>query len=89
MHKDRGRRGRDRMVFRFTTACAISACHHIVSSNPAQSIQHYMIKYASGLRQVGYFRRVSRFSLPIKSDRHDIIKILLKIALNTITLTPV
>jgi len=27
-NKIRGRRGRDRMVIRFTTTCAISAYHH-------------------------------------------------------------
>jgi hypothetical protein len=57
-----------------------------VSSNPTHGkvylIQHYVIK------------NVSDFSLGIhissanKSDHHDITEIMLKVALNTITLTP-
>jgi hypothetical protein len=42
----------------------------VVSSNPAQgdvySIQHYVIKFVSDLRQVGGFLRVLWFSPPIK-----------------------
>jgi hypothetical protein len=41
-----------------------------VSSNPVHgdvySIQHYVIKFVSDLRQVGGFLRVLRFPLPIK-----------------------
>ena len=48
----RGRRGCDRIVVGFTTPCAIS-------SNPIHgevySIQHYVIKFVSDLRQVGGF----------------------------------
>ena len=52
------------------------------------SIQHYVIKFVSDLRQVGGFRRVLMFPPPIKkTDRHEITYILLKVALNTITLT--
>ena len=36
------------------------------------------------MRQVGGFLRVFWFPLPIKTDRHDIAEILLKVALNTI-----
>jgi hypothetical protein len=36
------------------------------------------------LRQVGGFLRVLRFPPPIKTDRHDIPEILLKVALNII-----
>ena len=43
---------------------------NIVSSNPVHgkvySIQHYVIKFASDLRQVGGFLRVIRFPQPIK-----------------------
>jgi hypothetical protein len=57
----------------------------VVSSNPIHgkvySIQHYVIKFASDLWQVGGFLR---FPSPIKTDRHDITEILLKVALNTI-----
>jgi hypothetical protein len=46
-------------------------------------IQHYVIKLVSDLRQVGGF---SGYSTK-KTDNHDITEILLKVALNTITLT--
>jgi hypothetical protein len=42
----------------------------VVSSNPIHgevySIQHYVIKFVSDLRQVGGFLRVLRFPPPIK-----------------------
>ena len=41
-------------------------------------MQHYVIKFVSELRQVGGF---------LKTDRHDITEILLKVALNTIKQT--
>jgi hypothetical protein len=44
------------------------------------------IKFFSDLRQVDGFLRVFRF--PNKTDRHNINEILLKVALNTTTLTP-
>ena len=59
----RGRRGRDRMQ-------SVSITTKIVSSNPVHgemySIQHYVIKFVSDLRQVGGFLRVLRFPPPIK-----------------------
>jgi hypothetical protein len=48
------------------------------------SIQHYVIKYAKDLRQVGYFERDTPVSSANKTDRHDIAEILLKVALNNI-----
>ena len=33
---------------------------NVVSSNPAQAIQHYVIKFVSDLRQVGGFLRALR-----------------------------
>jgi len=51
------------------------------------SIQHYVIKFVSDLWQVGGFLRILGFPPPKKTDRHDITKILLKVALNTINLT--
>ena len=42
--------------------------------------------FVSDLRHVGVFLR---FPSPIKTDRHDITEILLKVALNTITLLDV
>jgi hypothetical protein len=41
------------MVVVFTTTCAISVCHNVVSSNPIHgevySIQHYVIKFGTGI----------------------------------------
>jgi len=63
---------------------------NVVSSNPSHgkvySIQHYLIKFVSHLRQAGGFLRVLPVSSTNKTDRHDITEILLKVALNTITL---
>ena len=47
------------------------------------TVQHYVIKFVSDLRQVGGFLR-SPVSSTNKTDRHDITEILLKVALNTI-----
>ena len=49
------------------------------------SIQHYAIKFVSELQEVGGFSPVSSIN---KTDSHNITEILLKVALNTITLTP-
>jgi hypothetical protein len=57
------------------------------SHGKVYSIQHYVIKFVNDFRQICGFLRVLRFP-PIKTDRHDITEILLKVALNTITLTP-
>ena len=80
LYRDR----RDRMVFGFTTTYTIGAIStNDVSSNPAHdkmySIQQYVIKFVSDLRQVGGFLRVLRFPPPIK-----LTEIFLKVALNTI-----
>jgi hypothetical protein len=59
----------DRMIVGFTTTCAISATTNR-SLNPAYgkvySIQHYVIKFVSDLRQVSGFLQVLRFPPPIK-----------------------
>jgi hypothetical protein len=60
----RGRYGRDRMVVGFTTTYAISAYHHLCCefkshSDEVFSIQHYVIKFVSDLRQVSGFLRVT------------------------------
>jgi hypothetical protein len=72
-----------------TTLCAITK---VVSSNPfhgkVYSIQHYMIKFVSDLQQVGGFLQALWHSSINKTDCHDIIEILLNVALNTITLLP-
>ena len=68
----RGHRGCDRMVVGFTPSCATSAYHTNVvrTSNPAHgkvcSIQHYVIKLISDLRQVSSFPRELWFPPPIK-----------------------
>ena len=64
----------------------------VVSSNPVHgevnSIQHYVIKFVSDLRQGGGFLLVLWFPPPKKTDRHDITEILLKVALSTINHKP-
>ena len=75
-------RGRDLMMVGFTTTYAISAYHHWhyefeYRSGEMYSIQLYVIKFVNDLRQVNGFLQIFR---------HDIAKILLKVALKTITL---
>ena len=65
----RGCRGRNRIVVGFTTTCAISAYHHWcceLESRLERGLQHYVIKFASDLKQVGGFLRVLLFPPPIK-----------------------
>jgi len=67
----RGRRGGVRVVVGFTTTCAISAYHHESCDfepvhGEVYSIQHYVIKFVSDLRQVGGFLQVLRFPPPIQ-----------------------
>ena len=69
--KDSGCCNRDRMVVRSTTICAISAYHHLrcefeSRSGELYSIQHYVIKFPSELRQVGGFLRPLPFPPSIK-----------------------
>jgi hypothetical protein len=63
---------------------------NVVSSNPVHgevySIQHYVIKFVSELRQVGGFLQVLWFPPHKKTYLHDIIEILLKVALSAINL---
>ena len=54
---------------------------NVVSSNPVHgevySVQHYVIKFVSDLRQVGGFLRVRvPMSFTNKADSHDIAEIL-------------
>jgi hypothetical protein len=52
------------------------------------SMQQYMIKFVSDLRQVGLrFSQGTPVSSTNKTDHNNITEILLKVALNTITLT--
>jgi hypothetical protein len=59
--------------------------------NPADgevySIQHYVIEFVSDLQQVFRFLHVLTFPLQIKLTATYLAEILLKVALNTITLT--
>ena len=62
---------------------------NVVSSNAVHdevhSIQHYVIMVVSDLRQVGGFLKGTPVSSNNKTDRNDIAGILLKAALNTIS----
>ena len=51
------------------------------------SIQHYVIKFVSNLRQISGFFLSTSVSSTNKTDSHDITEILLKVALNTINQT--
>ena len=87
-----GQCGRERMVVGIPTTCAISAYYHYCCefesrSGEVYSIQQYVIKFVSDLRQVDGFRRVPPVSSTNKTDRHDIGEILFKVALNTINQT--
>ena len=81
----------DCMVIGFITTYAISAYHHkVVSFHPTHSevylIQHHVIKFVSDLQQlVGGFLLVLWCPPPIKLT---VTEILLKVALNIITLIP-
>ena len=63
----------------------------VVSSNRAHGevylIQHCVIKFVDNLRQVGGFSLCTQVFSTNKTNGHDITEILLKVALNTITLT--
>ena len=69
---------------------AIITYHHWCcefESRSERGVQHYVIKFINGLRQVDGFLRVLRFPPPIKLITDDITKILLKVAWNTIKQT--
>ena len=63
----------------------------VVSSNHVHgevySMQHKMIKFDSDLRQISVFSPGTPGFSTIKTDRHDITEILLKVMLSTIILT--
>jgi hypothetical protein len=65
-----GHHGHDRMVVELITTYAISAYHHYrckfeSRSGEVYSIQLYVIKFGSDLRQVGGFLQVLQFPPPI------------------------
>jgi hypothetical protein len=79
------------MVVWIITTYAIRVYHHYncefeSRSGEVYSIQHYAIEFVSDLRQVGGFSPSIPVSSTNKADRHDIIEIYLRVALNTITL---
>ena len=89
----RGRHGCDRIVVGFTTTYAISAYHHWSCefesrSDEMYSIQHYVIKVWQWLAKGRWSFPGTPVSSSNKTDRHNIAEILLKVALNTTTLTP-
>jgi hypothetical protein len=77
------------MVVGFTTTYAISYYHIETRSGEVYSIQYYVIKFVSDtLVQAGrWFSTCTPVSSTNKTDCHNITEILLKVALNTITLT--
>jgi hypothetical protein len=82
----RVRHGRDRMIVGFITTYTISVYHHKRCEfkprlGEVYSVQHYVIKFVSDLRQVGGFLRGTPDSSTNITDRHDITEILLKVAL--------
>jgi hypothetical protein len=90
---NRDRRGRDRMVVGFTTTHAISAYHHKryefeSQSGEVYSIQHLCDKVCQSLVADQWFSLCTLVSFTNKTDSYDISEILLKVALNTITITP-
>jgi len=85
------RRGRDRTVVRFITSHAISAYHHKrfkfeSHSSEEYSIQYYVIKFVSDLRQDRLYSLGTPASSTNKTDCHNMTEILLKVVLNTLTL---
>jgi hypothetical protein len=80
-HLSRGRR----VKLVPSTTKVVSSKH---SHGDVNSIQHYVWKFVSDLPQVGGFLRVLMDYSTNKPDRHEITEILLKVTLNTITITP-
>jgi len=78
------RRGRHRMVVGFTTYATSGYLHwcYGFDSRSGRGVQHYVIKFVSD-----WFSPVPPVSSTNKTVRHDITEILLKVTLNTITIT--
>ena len=49
-----------------TNVVVVIETYTVVPSGEVYSIQHYVIKFVSALRQVGAFLRAFRFPLPIR-----------------------
>jgi hypothetical protein len=85
----RVRRDRDRMVVGFTTTCAIIAFHHWSCEFEPRSWRGVLYtalcdKVCQQLATGRWFSPGTLISSTNKTDRHDITKILLKVALSTI-----
>jgi hypothetical protein len=67
-HRIWGGRVRDRIIVEVTTIYAITTklVRSVHVHSEVYSIQHYVIKSVSDLRQIGGFPRVIRFPPPIK-----------------------
>ena len=85
--EDRGRRGRDRMVH----VQSVPIITKVMSSNPVHhevySIQHYVMKFVSNLREGLWFSPGTPVSSTNKTDLRDFSEILLEGPLNTINQT--
>ena len=77
-----GRHGHDCMVVGFTTTCAISAYHHSWRGVLDTTLCDNVCQWLSTGRVVSLGSPVSSTN---KTDLHDIIEILLKVALSSIT----
>jgi hypothetical protein len=90
IHKCRSIRGRCRMLVGLAVQ-SMPITSKVASWNPddgeVYSIQHYVIEFVSDLQQVCRFLQVLQFPLQIKLTAKYLTEILLKVALNTITLT--
>jgi hypothetical protein len=67
----------------FHHSCDLESC-----SDEVDSIYHYMMKFCQWLATGLWFSPDTLDSSTYKPDRHDIAEIVLKVALNAITLTP-
>ena len=81
------------MVVGFTTTMkSVSIITNVVSSNSAHgevySMQRYVLLSVSDWWQVDGFHRIFWFASTINTDHHDIAKILFKVSLYIITITP-
>ena len=88
-----GSNGRDRMVVGFRTTCAISAYHHQSWEFKPCSWRDVLDttlcdKFYQWLTTGLWFYSGTLVSFTNKTDRHNIADLLLKVALNTLTLTP-
>ena len=94
LHISQGHHGLDRMVVGFTTTCAISAYHHKscceFKSRSWRDVLDTALcdKVCQWLAAGWWFSLCPPDSSTNKIDRHDTTEILLKVALNTIALTP-